>query len=477
MEKFPETITFRITSKCTFNCSYCYGPKKIRDLSLNSLKKIFKLFARNGVKSIVITGGEPMLRQDFGEIICQLKKHRFKIFLDTNGIFFFKYKSLINKKVAVLGLPLDFPGIKRSFRNEEQAENVIKILKYYQKIKNKPKIKIGTVVTKKNINYLNELASKLLKYKIDTWKIYQFIPIGRNASRNRKKLEISTKLFLRETRKIKNQYAKLINIVVSKRNDRARAYFMLDPNGKVIMPIDNGKYCQNLNVGSVFDKNIIKYWQNKVSGVNYLGNSESTFRIKTSRLPIEEIYNKIWHKAKDYYKKGQFYTEGHAEWMNREAIELAKKEFFDPSIFLPFIFLHDIGYIKSPRRSPFNKESRLTHMLYGAKYARNILKKIKYPKEKIKEIITYISVHDDWALKNHSPYRHNIFLGAFNDLDFISMLVPQAFEAMKKILNKSDKQMIKFMQSNEKIKNRPFATPTTKELFKNYLKMRKMEHF
>ncbi|MCX6811899.1 MAG: radical SAM protein, partial [Candidatus Berkelbacteria bacterium] len=444
MEKFPEIITFRITSKCIFNCSYCYGPKKIRDLNFNSLNKIFRLFARNDVKSIVITGGEPMLRQDFGQIICQLKKYRFKIFLDTNGIFFFKYKSLINKKVAVLGLPLDFPGTKRSFRNEEQAENVIKILKYYQKIKNKPKIKIGTVVTKKNINYLNELASKLLKYKIDTWKIYQFIPIGKNASRNRKKLEISTKLFLEVSNKIKKKYSQFFNIVISKRDDRARAYFMLDPDGKVIMPIDYGKYCQNLNVGSIFNKNIIKYWRNKVSEVNYLGNFESTFRIKTGRLPIEEIYNKIWHKAKDYYKKGQFYTEGHAEWINREAIELAKKENFDPSIFLPFVFLHDIGYIKSAHRNPFNKESRLTHMLYGAKYARDILKKMKYPKEKIKEIITYISVHDDWALENHSPYCHNIFLGAFNDLDFISMFAPQDFEAMKKILNKSDKQMIKF---------------------------------
>lgn len=74
MGNFPEIINFRITSRCNHNCKYCYGPKNIKELSFPELKKIFNLFHKRGVKVAVLTGGEPLLREDIGEIFQELKK-------------------------------------------------------------------------------------------------------------------------------------------------------------------------------------------------------------------------------------------------------------------------------------------------------------------------------------------------------------------------------------------------------------------
>ena len=79
------------------------------------------------------------------------------------------------------------------------------------------------------------------------------------------------------------------------------------------------------------------------------------------------------------------------------------------------------------------------------------------------------TVHDNWAFGDNKVYKDKC-LGSFTDLDFIWMLTPKGFPAMMKLLNKTPKQLIKEIETDEKHKNRPFVTKTTKELYEKYLK-------
>jgi MoaA/NifB/PqqE/SkfB family radical SAM enzyme len=277
MLNFPEIITLRITSRCNHNCRYCYGPKNIRELKLSELRRIFNLFHKWGTKAIVLTGGEPLIREDIIEIFKELKKRNFKIFLDTNGDFVFKYKNYIDSYVDVLGLPLDFSSRKFAYRDSKNFDNVLKILDYYKKKKARPILRIGTVVTKENINDLEKIAKLLKNYNIDIWKIYQFIPIGTNAVLNKRDLEIDTISFKQRVDRIKKKYSKYFEIVGSKRGDRSKAYFMIDPDGTVFMPVISSKNCKEVVMGKVFDKDIIGKWKRLVSGKNYIKNIKATF--------------------------------------------------------------------------------------------------------------------------------------------------------------------------------------------------------
>lgn len=278
MEQFPQIVTFRVTSRCNNNCKYCFGPKNVGEMDLPKLKQLFHLLYMKGVKAIVLTGGEPLLRDDFGEILKEFKKYNFKVFLDTNGDLFFKYKDLISSYVDVIGLPIDFPD--SSYRNENNLRTILEILNYCKKLKKHPTIRIGTVVTKDNFKRLNKIGELLKDYPVDIWKIYQFTPQNFNAIKNKSSLEISQKEFDEVTQKAENNFCDNFKVIVSKRKDRNCAYFFIGSDGTVFMPVDDLNICREKIIGDVFDKDILDKWKRLISEKDYLVNANLTFNYK-----------------------------------------------------------------------------------------------------------------------------------------------------------------------------------------------------
>ena len=181
------------------------------------------------------------------------------------------------------------------------------------------------------------------------------------------------------------------------------------------------------------------------------------------------IYNSLWDLAKPIYQKGQFYTLDHVEWMIKEALTVARKIDLSEEILLPFVILHDVGYIKAPTEDPFNRKTRKIHMREGAILAGKILKRTNYPQNYLQKIKYYIANHDNWALGINGIYKKDEYLGILNDLDFISMSSENGFSSMCKVRNWTEKEMFKNLIENEKLINRPFVSKTTEKLFKNTL--------
>jgi len=190
---------------------------------------------------------------------------------------------------------------------------------------------------------------------------------------------------------------------------------------------------------------------------------------------MKQIYTQIWELARPYYEKGRPMDIDHIEWVMQDAFLVCQKENLDDSLLLPLVILHDVGYAKVPKDNPFKLNLRKTHMEAGAKIARHILEKLNYPKDKIKKIEYYISVHDNWALGDNEIYKNDIILGAFTDLDYMWMATPKGFPALMQILNKNKQEMLEYLEVNEKPKNRPFSTKTTKNLYEKYLVERRKE--
>ena len=165
----------------------------------------------------------------------------------------------------------------------------------------------------------------------------------------------------------------------------------------------------------------------------------------------------------------------HIEWMMRDALLVCKKEMLDESLLLPLVILHDVGYAAVPKDNPFKLNMRELHMKAGARIAKKILLKLNYPLNKIVKIVRDVSVHDNWAFGKNALYKKDLLLGTFNDLDYIWTATPKGFAAVRKILCKSRKEMVAWLENNEKPRMRPFATKTTKKLYMNYLRARKRE--
>ncbi len=87
----PVSATFELTARCNFNCKMCYvhlqdsTQCKTEEKSAEWWIELGKKAAEQGVVFLLITGGEPLLREDFKEIYTELSKLGFIISINTNG--------------------------------------------------------------------------------------------------------------------------------------------------------------------------------------------------------------------------------------------------------------------------------------------------------------------------------------------------------------------------------------------------------
>ena len=91
-----ETLRVSITDRCNFRCVYCM-PKEVfgRDyaflerkqlLSFEEIERIVRVFAQRGVRTVRITGGEPLVRRDVERLVELLAAiPDLEIALTTNG--------------------------------------------------------------------------------------------------------------------------------------------------------------------------------------------------------------------------------------------------------------------------------------------------------------------------------------------------------------------------------------------------------
>ncbi|MFQ6793981.1 MAG: radical SAM protein [Thomasclavelia sp.] len=93
LKRSPVNGTFELTGRCNLNCEMCYvhiSDKRIKELgyherSTNEWIDMAKQVFDAGTFKLLITGGEPMIREDFCEIYEAIAKMGFYITLYTNA--------------------------------------------------------------------------------------------------------------------------------------------------------------------------------------------------------------------------------------------------------------------------------------------------------------------------------------------------------------------------------------------------------
>lgn len=94
-------LRISLLEKCNLRCTYCMPADGIAlspKASLMTAEEIFAIartFVENGVDKIRLTGGEPLLRKDFPEIVSKLSALEVSLSITTNGI-------LIDRHIEVL---------------------------------------------------------------------------------------------------------------------------------------------------------------------------------------------------------------------------------------------------------------------------------------------------------------------------------------------------------------------------------------
>lgn len=175
--RFVQCVQWSITGKCNYKCRHCYmdaPSSQSVELSLNDLKKILNEIEKCGIYHIKITGGEPLIRKDFFELIKEIINKG--IIIDeiyTNGYLInraFLQKLSENNVFPVINMSFDGVGYHDWMRRVEGAEkNVIRAFKLCHEMGFRTKAEM--CIHKGNINSIQETVKLLSALHVEQLKI------------------------------------------------------------------------------------------------------------------------------------------------------------------------------------------------------------------------------------------------------------------------------------------------------------------
>jgi GTP 3',8-cyclase len=107
-------LRISLTDNCNLRCFYCMPEEEYaftpasRLMQAHEIETLAKIFVENGVDKIRLTGGEPLVRKDAGEIIRSLGKLPVKLTMTTNGTRIHEFISLLQESgILSLNVSLD----------------------------------------------------------------------------------------------------------------------------------------------------------------------------------------------------------------------------------------------------------------------------------------------------------------------------------------------------------------------------------
>lgn len=102
----PLSVILQVTKRCNFDCSFCSETLQLPDPTLAELE----LIRRNltGVQRVFLSGGEPLLRRDFVDVLDMYREH-FVVGVPTNATRGLRHAPAMAGKVDFVNVGLEGP--------------------------------------------------------------------------------------------------------------------------------------------------------------------------------------------------------------------------------------------------------------------------------------------------------------------------------------------------------------------------------
>lgn len=181
-------LFFEITRRCNLNCRHC-GSDCSRELSMQELSLETWESLMDYVKVlwdpfIVITGGEPLVREDLLELAKALKTRNLKWGMVTNGwaLTEARLNSLLDQGLSSLTISLDGPQEAHTYirRHPQSFSRALEACRLMGRSTLEFKDAV-TCVHPGNLHRLEETADILLDAGVTSWRLFRIFPKGAAA--------------------------------------------------------------------------------------------------------------------------------------------------------------------------------------------------------------------------------------------------------------------------------------------------------
>ncbi|MEO0275735.1 MAG: radical SAM protein [candidate division WOR-3 bacterium] len=307
-ENIPLHCYLEITNKCNARCYFCFQGEEYRkreDLDTETWKKIIIELEKMGCFWVIISGGEPLIREDFWDIIEFLKKKRFVLSLVSNGILLKKEDIIRFKKYYFESITVSIHSVNKEtcdkiFGINYPLDKIINIILEMNK-ENLP-IVVHAVLTKDTIG---EFENMYQFFKNHGFKEYQitFYCVHPVPFKN-------YEVFLPSEEELKSFYKKHNWPIFPKKSPS----IFLCGAGKNVLRIDaigNVHLCPVLEfpIGNLREKSLEEIWKNnfvltifrKIDSKNFSECLNCDYH-----LFCETCMAHNWNETKNIFKPGKF---------------------------------------------------------------------------------------------------------------------------------------------------------------------------
>ena len=257
-----DSVCWNITSRCNENCQFCYRIMCRKENTYEQNDKILDMLIKLKINKISWTGGEALLYPHLFDLMKKAHYNNIKNNIITNGrLLTPNIIDKIEEYTDYITFSLDAlnDNVNNCLgRGIEHGKNIIELLEY---LKNKNIIvKLNSIVTKKNINNIIEVAQIVNDYKIKRWKLYKYISLRGKSIENKSEFEIDNEIYENLISEIKKQKMNC-PIVVCREKEIEENYILINPIGDFIITINskdkvmcNFETIEKINIEEEYDE-------------------------------------------------------------------------------------------------------------------------------------------------------------------------------------------------------------------------------
>lgn len=188
-------IVLEVTSYCNLNCRHCFACSGKKELTTQELVDIVRQLPQISAEKIILTGGEPLLRNDIEEIILLAHHLGIRVDLNTNMYFFSddRSKSLWDSGLREISTSID--GLQKYhdwFRKKEGSfQRTIDGIKRATSIGYE--VDVHGVCTPSNLAQIGEIIDLCADLNVSSYTMFSVVSQGQGISQlHSKEFSLST---------------------------------------------------------------------------------------------------------------------------------------------------------------------------------------------------------------------------------------------------------------------------------------------
>ncbi len=184
----PMLISWNVTFRCPLKCPHCYidaGAEDTRaELGTDEAKRVIDQIAGIGTPVLILSGGEPLLREDIYELASYATGLGIRVSLGTCGILIddgvAKKMRVAGVRKAAISLDSADPAVHDRFRGIPGAWNRT-VEGIRSCLRNGIGVQVNVTVMKENYRNIAEIIAFCRTLGVSGFQLFFLVPTGRGA--------------------------------------------------------------------------------------------------------------------------------------------------------------------------------------------------------------------------------------------------------------------------------------------------------